>query len=380
MPIPFKHIRYAALSVLLLTHCAELDESDVGGAASEVVQGEVDLPDADGGTSVDPVRFTLPQPTGPHPVGVRFENVIDESRSDAQTGQPRSVPVRVWYPASPGGQPSPSAPYLAASVQAVLAQQFPAMSGLVDVDTHAVADAPGCEHVRAVILALPGAGALVGFQTGQIIELASRGYAVVAFDLPHESLAVEQPDGSLIFGDGSLPFADWKLDAQRVLDEVQRLVPAASADTPIGAFGHSRGAAAVADLMDYDPRVAVGIALDLGSVLFGDDDHPPARVTTAGLDRPFALMCSLDQPCDSPALSDFLSRLRGPLQTQTLDILHNGFNDFLVFNAEATRADPAVGASLEQEVPTGTADDLRAARRNLREQRRFIVDFFERYL
>jgi alpha-beta hydrolase superfamily lysophospholipase len=311
---------------------------------------------------------------------VRFDYVLDETRIDPQTGQARSLPVRVWYPARRGRQRSPSAPYLAAPVQAVLAQQLPALSGLVDVDTHAVADAPAREHVRAVILALPGGGALAGLQTGQVIELASRGYAVLAFDLPHESLAVEQPDGSLIFDDDSLPFAAWKLDAQRVLDEVTRLVPGTSEDTPIGAFGHSRGAAAVADLMDYDPRVAVGVALDLGSVLFGDDHNEPARVATAGLDRPFALMCSLDQPCDSPVLSDFSSRLRAPHSTQTLEILHNGFNDFLLFNAEASRADPAAGASLEQNVPTGTADDLTAARRALRDQRRFLVEFFERYL
>jgi hypothetical protein len=65
-----------------------------------------------------------------------------------------------------------------------------------------------------------------------------------------------------------------------------------------------------------------------------------------------------------------------PVQHATL----SGFNDFLLFNAEATQSDPAAGASLEQNVPTGTADDLTAARRALHEQRRFLVAFFERYL
>ena len=49
-----------------------------------------------------------------------------------------------------------------------------------------------------MILASPGYGTLVALQTGQITDLVSRGYAVIAMDHPHDSYAAEQPDGTLI--------------------------------------------------------------------------------------------------------------------------------------------------------------------------------------
>ena len=218
-----------------------------------------------------------------------------------------------------------------------------------------------------------------------IVDLASRGYAVVAMEIPHESAVVEQSDGTVIQGDGTYPFASWRLDAQVVLDDLHRLVPQADRHTPIGMFGHSRGGAATIDAMYHDARIRAGVSLDTGSILWGSETTPPSEVTTAGLDRPLGLMCSLEAPCSSPYLLDFVSRLRGAHREKELTILHNGFTDFVVFNAEAARVDRALAARLEGEEgdsgwPTGTADSLPAGRAAMSAQRNFLGDFLDRHL
>lgn len=93
-------------------------------------------------------------------------------------------------------------------------------------------------------------------------------------------------------------------------------------------------------------------------------------------------MCSLDFPCASPQLVDLLSRVRGAHQEKELNILHNGYTDFVVFNTEATQVDPVVGANMESEAgwPTGVADSLRAGRAAMAAQRNFIAGFMDRYL
>jgi hypothetical protein len=170
-------------------------------------------------------------------------------------------------------------------------------------------------------------------------------------------------------------------DGAVILDALHRVVPEMGPSTPIGMFGHSRGAAATPELMLREPRIAAGVGLDIATALFfGGPDSPPGDVVEAGLDRPFAFMCSLVQPCDLPFVTDFASRLRGPHRSSTQAIQHTGFADFIVLNAEAARIDPAVGAALESVAPAGTLDDLGAGRRALAAQRRFLVRFFEHHL
>jgi hypothetical protein len=76
----------------------------------------------------------------------------------------------------------------------------------------------------------------------------------------------------------------------------------------------------------------------------------------------------------------FLSNMMAPYAVRSLAIRHYGFSDFVVFNPQAQRADPALGGALEATFPTATLDNLRAGRRALTQQRRFLVRFFDRYL
>jgi pimeloyl-ACP methyl ester carboxylesterase len=332
------------------------------------------------------VGMTIPRPTRRHPVGVRSTFVLDPARTEPRTGGPRAIPARVWYPAKHRRE-SP-APYFSAPVQAFIERELGLPTGLFDVDTHATLDAPPRRHVRGVLLFTGGFLTPVAFYTGLISELASRGYAVVAFDHPHETFVVEQPDGSLIPNDlvddagpgrdcssspSACPVFEARLDdIGVVLEALEDLVPEARPRTPIGIFGHSNGGAAAAAAIRRHPQIRAGVNLD-GFI--------PPELITAGLDRPFGLMLSLDQrPEELRDIEIFLSNTRAPHPVRSLDIHHYGFSDFVVFNPQAQRSDPTLGSALEAIFVTGTLDSLRAGRRALTQQRRFLVCFFDRYL
>src|SRR4051794_22211306 len=59
----------------------------------------------------------LPPPTGTFAVGARADWVADPTRTDPETGRPRTLPIRVWYPARPRGGEA-RAPYFSPAVQA----------------------------------------------------------------------------------------------------------------------------------------------------------------------------------------------------------------------------------------------------------------------
>ena len=99
-----------------------------------------------------------------------------------------------------------------------------------------------------------------------------------------------------------------------------------------------------------------------------------------GLDEPFGIMVSARQPgMEDPNLDAFISHLRGPHPFEQLDIAHNGFTDFVVFNPQATLADPALGARFEAILGAGV-DSLAAGTQAVAAQRRFLSTFMRRYL
>jgi pimeloyl-ACP methyl ester carboxylesterase len=331
------------------------------------------------------VGLSIPRPTGRHPVGVRSTFVLDPARTEPRTGGPRAIPVRVWYPAR--HRQGSSAPYFSAAVQAAIEQGVGVPAGLFDIDTHAMLDASARRHVRGVLLFTGGFAVPVALYTGLISELASHGYAVVAFDHPHETFAVEQPDGSVIpndlvddagpgkdcSGPSACPVFEARLsDIGVVLRNLDDLVQEARPRTPIGIFGHSNGGAAAAVAIRRHPQIKAGVNLD-GFI--------PPELITAGLDQPFGLLFGLDQgPDERRDVEIFLSNMRAAHRLRSLDIRHYGFTDFVVFNPQAQRADPALGSALEATFPTGTLDSLRAGRRALTQQKKFLVRFFDRYL
>ena len=119
------------------------------------------------------------------------------------------------------------------------------------------------------------------------------------------------------------------------------------------------------------PRLRAGV--DLDGTAFG-------RVVQEGLDEPFGIMLSSRHPLEQdPNLSLLISHLRGPHPLEQLDVEHHGFTDFVVFNTQATLADPALGALLESNFATGV-DSVAAGTAALTAQRRFLTAFMRRYL
>ena len=209
--------------------------------------------------------------------------------------------------------------------------------------------------MRGVLLFTGGFGTPVALYSGLITELASRGYAVVAFDHPHETFVVDQPDGSVILNDlvddagpgrdcssgpSACPVFEARLsDIGVVLGALEDLIPQARPRTPIGIFGHSNGGAAAAVAIGRHPQIQAGVNLD-GFI--------PVELITAGLDRPYGLMLGLDaSPEELRDIETFRSNMRAPHPVRSLEIHHYGFSDFVVFNPQAQRADPTLGSALE---------------------------------
>ena len=357
--------------------CAGLVAAPVGGAAASPagMSGAAAAPVQPAAAAAG-LQLALPAPAGRLPIGVHSTFVTDPSRIDATTGKARALPVRVWYPARDTAAGLP-ARYLPAAVQQVVEQVVAAPSGTLDVDTHASADAPMRRHIRGVILVSPGFGNLVAFSTAQVIDLASRGFVLVTFDHPHDTYVVEQPDGTLVFSDGQTfelveaAFAQRVLDTGVVLRHLSELVPQLRSETPVGMFGHSLGGATAAEAMLLYPRLRAGVDLD---------GTPFGRVVQEGLDEPFGIMISARQPgMEDPNMDAFISHLRGPHPFEELDIGHNGYTDFVVFNRQAALADPALGARLDAIFDTGV-DTLAAGLEAVAAQRRFLGAFMRRYL
>src|SRR4051794_10107081 len=320
--------------------------------------------------------LALPAPTGRWPVGVRSAFVADATRLDPATGKPRTLPIRVWYPARHPAARRP-APYFSAAVQRAVEAAVNVPTGTFALDTHAAADAPMRRDIKGVILVSGGLGEPVALQTGQVSELASHGWVLVTFDHPHDTFVVEQPDGTLIFADLDpspqgieAAFEQRVLDVGVVLGQLATLLPRRAHALPVGMFGFSIGGSTAAEALLRYPRLRA--AVDLDGRAFG-------RVVQEGLDQPLGIMVDRHGLDQLALMALLVSRLRGPHPIQQLDVEHHGFTDFVVFNPEATLGDPALGAWLEATYATGI-DTLDAGTAALSAERRFLTNFMDRYL
>lgn len=318
------------------------------------------------------LALELPAPTGRRSVGVRSVFLEDPSRIETETGGLRTLPLRVWYPASSSA--APPARYASALLQPVLEASLGLPSGSLDLNIHARQDACMHEHVRGVILASAGYQEPAAFQTGHVIDLASRGWVVVTIDHPHDTGVVEQPDGSLIYGEltSAEAFEPRVADVGLVLAHLSELVPGWSSELPVGMFGHSLGGSAAAEALLLYPQLRAAVDLD-GSAR--------GQVFESTLDKPFGAMLSTIRTVDNvdDGFEAWFARLRGPHPLVQLDVYHDGFSDFVVFNPQASAFDPALGNLLESQLRTDV-QTVAAGVSALAAQRRFLASFFARYL
>ena len=329
----------------------------------------------------DPLRLTLPAPTGRLPVGTISLHLIDTARIDelAPTPRLRELMVRLWYPAARSHLPF--AGYLSPAHSGVLVEQVNAAAGtaypadLLTFPTHSRAGAPAGGTRHPVILFSPGYGDNVALHTGLAEELASRGYVVAAMDHTFDVAVVEFPDGRLepLATDDDLDrsVATRVADARFVLDQLGLIVEGQNPDfgherlpaglaramdlTRVAAFGFSRGSSATVGIVAADRRVGAGLALD------GNPLGP------ATLDRPFMLLGNRERhlPAVDPDWAAFYDRVGEPRRYAVVDGMgHGDFSDMTLFKEDVDLS--TVGS-------VGPID----GERSLAIQRRYVTAWFD---
>jgi len=206
--------------------------------------------------------ITLPEPTGPYPVGIVDRELIDHARG-------RRLMVSVWYPAASSGPPSPLTHYpnqlmlgLAnlAGLPALLFQhlRYIHLAASEDVSVQA------SNRPFPVLVFSHGMVGLRLQNSSTFQELASWGYVVVAIDHTDAAAVTVFPDGETRFYNlerfgipsGAEPdealvtervFPVWVADQRFIYDTLETweqtdsLLAGRLDLTRIGSFGHSFG-------------------------------------------------------------------------------------------------------------------------------------------
>jgi len=231
-------------------------------------------------------RLSLPAPTGPYRVGTTTAELPGASDRPELMAQ-------LWYPTK--ATQGRDASYFPPKTTLLAARTFHVpVKFIARIDTHALVDATPVDGAHPVVLFSPGENGLRSDSTSLELELASRGFVVVGFDVPGESALVEYPNGQVIpgtwkdTGDRSRAQAvqtrvtDLRagLHGLSVIDNT-RLLRNRLDLTRIGMFGFSLGGATTADALRALPQIRAGVDLD-GS-LYGSALTTPLR-------RPFMLL------------------------------------------------------------------------------------------
>ncbi len=246
---------------------------------------------------------SLPEPTGPCPVGTTSVCLKDTSRPDpwAAGVNARELMVSLWYPATPsdGRQarymtPAESELQLTSRGITGVAQDV-----LSTVRTNAVSDATPAGRQRALPLVVlsPGFTNSRSALTALAEDLASHGYVVAGIDHTYESFATAFPDGRVTTslareaprrgkGFWEKVVAGRAADVCFVLNELTGAHPAwpgAGLIDPsrMAMAGHSIGGAAAIAAMLTDSRIRAGIDMD-GTI--------PTPIPDHGLSRPFLFL------------------------------------------------------------------------------------------
>lgn len=153
-----------------------------------------------------------PSPTGPYAVGTATYTVYTDREELRAPGTKRSVPVRIYYPASKASVVGlNNARYMSRNVAEGLKK---AIHAPIRYDQREVAgdnvsecyvNAPRIEGRRfPVVVYNHGLSSYRESNSFLCLELASQGYAVLAAGHPYDACCAELDDGACIFFDGEL--------------------------------------------------------------------------------------------------------------------------------------------------------------------------------
>jgi dienelactone hydrolase len=247
--------------------------------------------------------LSLPEPTGPCPVGITSLPLTDTSRPDpwAAGVTIRELMVSLWYPAVPSDgrrawYMTPAESELQLTSRGITGVPPGALS---TTRTNAVSDATPAGPARALPLVMlsPGFTNSRSVLTALAEDLASHGYVVAGIDHTYESFATAFPDGRVTTclarqtrhrseGFWKKIVAGRAADVCFVLGELTGAHPpwpgtALIDPSRIAMAGHSIGGATAISAMLADSRIRAGIDMD-GSTI--------ARIPDEGLARPFLFL------------------------------------------------------------------------------------------
>jgi predicted dienelactone hydrolase len=276
--------------------------------------------------------FRLPQPTGPHDVGVEYFHLIDESRTepflDGST-RPRELMVKVYYPAQDDASKR-YARYFNGSRdmlrQLTTAYNLPIFLfdhlSLVKMHSKEGLALSDAQETYPIVLFSHGGGTTMEVHAAQSEDLASHGSIVVAIDHTYASAGTIFPDHVVSARDATTVFdspepvdiidqimAD---DSSFVIDQLEAMNDGSLESRfqgrldmdAIGAAGHSLGGAVAYNLAINDSRVMAAINLD-GRVFVTPEDGGASmapflmladdKVHTPALENRESLLMSFDE-------------------------------------------------------------------------------------
>lgn len=304
----------------------------------------------------------IPTPSGPFQVGMRTFEMIDESRKEIYSGkdEPRRYMIQVWYPANvkPGDTRAPwmenaeiFAPAIATYID--LPSFFLDHLTLTEIPAYNNAEIATSEELFPVIFFSHGWNGFNSQNAGQALQLASRGYVVVAMQHTYGAVITVFPDGTVAPNNpnalpprGDVPNYE---DTARILvdqwaDDITHALDFLSSDSTgnpfagkldldrVGAYGHSTGGGGAIQFCGTDPRCK--------AVLGMDPFMRPvsAEVIASGVSQPSFFMFSQAWADDTDTPSSKLFFQFIPNNTDNLGVIsidgtkHFDFSDLPLFS------------------------------------------------
>jgi predicted dienelactone hydrolase len=376
----------------------------------------------------DTGKLQLPDPGGPHKIGVVDFELVDASREETfAPGTPRRIPVRAWYPAqSVSGEPRWYTTPLELEHQIRgFSRLMPVAEEVIkareDLPTHAYEEAvPIGTGPAPTVIFSHGGFAQPQSNTALMEHLASHGYLVLSISHPYLSSATLHPNGDIIPVDQDLidgmmaaaadpeylaaysaddpaarleaqlrnnssfvlspHFLVWEADFMHVIDHLTTgdlpdkalpLKPLVDTDR-LGTFGMSFGASATA-AAHKDARVKATVNIDGGvfdSALYDVEIRVPALIMHS--DPKLAMPGKTMSPHSEFLCERLVSAGTRPdvIRVETRGSTHIAHTDACLTPPSVREVDPVVAASL------GTINGQRMAL----VMNAFVRRFFDHYL
>ncbi len=355
------------------------------------------------------VGINFPELTGKYSVGRANYDLVDPSRKEIFSGDPkaiREIVVTVYYPAAAPARAKP-APYASGKMADLLASQvhLPALAFQL-IHSHAYENVPVAGGRFPVVLFSPGIGTPPLEYTNEVEDLASHGYIVAeiyhTYSVPVTVFADGrvatindagfrseiEPDGTSqaqIDRDRNRIGSVWVADARFTLDQLTKL----NGSDPllkghldlsaVGMYGHSFGGAAAAQVLEVDKRFKAGINMD-GTAF--------AMTDSAKITQPFMWMASdYSQVTDSQLQKINMTRTEFDGKIQEKNNQRDGFLRSLPFGylfvlKGSTHNSYITDEGLLGGIVPGMNDPLAAINptRAVTDIDRYVVAFFDQYL